>query len=108
MMDNELVTGCIRPETLDRINPNDAGGQYDSSGGVGGQGNPAGSVCTGYVCHCTGRQRRFFKICDPGLTTMWNYWNLLDLGLVFDAAKILLIVLPAWVRFPSLIIVVFF
>jgi len=42
------LTGCIRPETLDRINPNDAGGQYDSSGGQGGQGNPAGSVCTGY------------------------------------------------------------
>ena len=49
MMDNEIVTGCINPETLDRINPGDAGGQYDSSGGQGGQGNPAGSVCTGYV-----------------------------------------------------------
>ncbi|KAI9235664.1 MAG: hypothetical protein BYD32DRAFT_370655 [Podila humilis] len=42
------LTGCIRPETLDRINPNDAGGQYDSSGGAGGQGNPEGSVCVGY------------------------------------------------------------
>ena len=42
------VTGCIRPATLDRLNPNDAGGQYDSSGGVGGKGNPQGSVCEGY------------------------------------------------------------
>ncbi|KAJ2934694.1 hypothetical protein H1R20_g2396, partial [Candolleomyces eurysporus] len=42
------VTGCIRPETLDRLNSNDGGGQYDSSGGAGGQGNPAGSKCLGY------------------------------------------------------------
>ena len=42
------VTGCIRPATLDRLNPNDAGGQYDSSGGAGGKGNPQGSVCEGY------------------------------------------------------------
>ena len=49
MIDGELVTGCIKPETLDRINPGDAGGQYDSSGGTDGQGNPAGSVCKGYV-----------------------------------------------------------
>jgi hypothetical protein len=41
------VTGCIRPETLDRLNPDDGGGQYDSSGGDGGQGNPQGSVCIG-------------------------------------------------------------
>lgn len=41
------VTGCIRPETLDRLNPRDAGGQYDSSGGAGGRGNPVGSKCTG-------------------------------------------------------------
>ncbi|KAF8629961.1 hypothetical protein AX17_005527 [Amanita inopinata Kibby_2008] len=43
------LTGCIRPEKLSRLNPNDAGGQYDSSGGSGGNGNPAGSVCLGYV-----------------------------------------------------------
>ncbi|KAF4609562.1 hypothetical protein D9613_012294 [Agrocybe pediades] len=42
------LTGCIRPETLDRVNPSDAGGQYDSSGGSQGTGNPVGSVCTGY------------------------------------------------------------
>jgi len=42
------LTGCINPETLDRINSDDSGGQYDSSGGANGQGNPAGSVCTGY------------------------------------------------------------
>ena len=42
------VTGCIRPEKLSRLNPNDAGGQYDSSGGAGGRGNPQGSICLGY------------------------------------------------------------
>lgn len=42
------VTGCIRPSHLSRLNPNDSGGQYDSSGGVGGRGNPQGSVCLGY------------------------------------------------------------
>jgi len=42
------LTGCINSGTLDRINPDDAGGQYDSSGGTDGQGNPVGSVCTGY------------------------------------------------------------
>ena len=47
--EDETVTGCIRPETLDRIRPDDAGGQYDSSGGTNGEGNPAGSVCRGYV-----------------------------------------------------------
>ncbi|PPQ64978.1 hypothetical protein CVT24_008165, partial [Panaeolus cyanescens] len=41
-------TGCINPETLDRLDPGDAGGQYDSSGGEGGRGNPVGSVCRGY------------------------------------------------------------
>lgn len=44
-----LVTGCIRPETVDRLNPGDGGGQYDSSGGDGGNGNPAGSKCSGFV-----------------------------------------------------------
>ncbi|KAF9448566.1 hypothetical protein P691DRAFT_759813 [Macrolepiota fuliginosa MF-IS2] len=42
------LTGCIRPETVDRLNPGDSGGQYDSSGGDGGQGNPQGSVCAGF------------------------------------------------------------
>jgi len=42
------LTGCIRPSHLSRLNPNDAGGQYDSSGGAGGNGNPQGSVCLGY------------------------------------------------------------
>jgi len=41
------VTGCIDPAVLDRLNPDDAGGQYDSSGGSSGTGNPAGSVCNG-------------------------------------------------------------
>ncbi|THV01051.1 hypothetical protein K435DRAFT_963722 [Dendrothele bispora CBS 962.96] len=42
------LTGCIRPELVDRLNTNDGGGQYDSSGGANGQGNPEGSVCLGY------------------------------------------------------------
>jgi len=47
------VTGCINTSTLDRLNPGDGGGQYDSSGGAGGKGNPIGSKCTGYVVHHT-------------------------------------------------------
>jgi len=42
------LTGCIRPSHLTRLNPKDSGGQYDSSGGAGGKGNPQGSVCLGY------------------------------------------------------------
>ncbi|KAK7044061.1 hypothetical protein VNI00_007776 [Paramarasmius palmivorus] len=42
------LTGCIRPELVDRLNPSDAGGQYDSNGGDGGRGNPRDSVCLGY------------------------------------------------------------
>lgn len=42
------LTGCIRPELLKRLNPDDSGGQYDSSGGAGGRGNPEGSKCLGY------------------------------------------------------------
>ncbi|KAG8918265.1 hypothetical protein FRC02_002496 [Tulasnella sp. 418] len=43
------LTGCINTKTLDRLNPSDGGGQYDSSGGAGGKGNPQGSKCTGYA-----------------------------------------------------------
>jgi len=42
------LTGCIDPTSLDRLNPDDGGGQYDSSGGDDGHGNPAGSECIGY------------------------------------------------------------
>ncbi|GLB44835.1 hypothetical protein LshimejAT787_1801720 [Lyophyllum shimeji] len=42
------LTGCIRPDLLDRLNPRDAGGQYDSNGGPGARGNPAGSKCLGF------------------------------------------------------------
>ncbi|KAK7052502.1 hypothetical protein R3P38DRAFT_2860684 [Favolaschia claudopus] len=62
------LTGCIRPETLDRLNPNDGGGQYDSSGGDGGQGNPKGSVCLGYKHYVElvepGDRRACIKCCD--------------------------------------------
>jgi len=62
------LTGCIRPEKLSRLNVNDAGGQYDSSGGVGGRGNPQGSVCLGYnhyveLVEPAGR-RACIKCCD--------------------------------------------
>ena len=47
VLTKDIVTGCIDPTKLKRLNPDDAGGQYDSSGGVNGQGNPQGSVCLG-------------------------------------------------------------
>ncbi|KAJ7699226.1 hypothetical protein B0H17DRAFT_1158184 [Mycena rosella] len=42
------LTGCIRAGSLDRLISADDGGQYDSSGGDRGLGNPQGSVCLGY------------------------------------------------------------
>ncbi|KAI7944619.1 hypothetical protein MJO28_010314 [Puccinia striiformis f. sp. tritici] len=42
------MTGCINVNTCDRLNPNDAGGQYDSNGGADGRGNPANSYCANY------------------------------------------------------------
>ncbi|KAJ6586443.1 hypothetical protein DFH09DRAFT_1245688 [Mycena vulgaris] len=41
------LTGCIRPAEFSQLNAGDAGGQYDSSGGAAGRGNPAGSACLG-------------------------------------------------------------
>ncbi|KZP28922.1 hypothetical protein FIBSPDRAFT_728527 [Athelia psychrophila] len=52
------LTGCIRPSTLSRLNPSDGGGQYDSSGGAGGHGNPQNSVCTGY--------KHYVELVEPG------------------------------------------
>ncbi|KAG6833106.1 hypothetical protein H0H87_011214 [Tephrocybe sp. NHM501043] len=43
------LTGCINPGLLSRLNPDDGGGQYDSSGGAGGLGNPQGSKCLGLL-----------------------------------------------------------
>ncbi|KAJ7495525.1 hypothetical protein FB451DRAFT_1020089 [Mycena latifolia] len=42
------LTGCIHPDQFSQLNAGDYGGQYDSSGGVKGRGNPEGSVCIGY------------------------------------------------------------
>ncbi|KAE8221112.1 hypothetical protein CF319_g5477 [Tilletia indica] len=42
------LTGCINPSASSRLIASDGGGQYDSNGGDGGQGNPRGSVCLGY------------------------------------------------------------
>jgi len=62
------LTGCIRPSTLSRLNPGDGGGQYDSSGGAGGRGNPQGSVCTGYKHYVElvepADKRACIKCCD--------------------------------------------
>ncbi|KAG9088362.1 hypothetical protein FS749_002224 [Ceratobasidium sp. UAMH 11750] len=62
------LTGCIRPETLDRLNSNDDGGQYDSSGGDGGNGNPQGSKCLGYKHYVElvepDAKRACIKCCD--------------------------------------------
>jgi hypothetical protein len=44
----ELVTGRIM-KGFSQLVDSDGGGQYDSSGGAGGKGNPQGSVCTGCV-----------------------------------------------------------
>ncbi|KAB5592792.1 putative effector protein [Ceratobasidium theobromae] len=41
------LTGCIN-KGFSQLNDNDGGGQYDSSGGAGSQGNPRGSKCEGY------------------------------------------------------------
>ncbi|KAF4596756.1 hypothetical protein EYR40_007556 [Pleurotus pulmonarius] len=62
------LTGCIRPEKLSRLNPSDGGGQYDSSGGAGGLGNPQGSVCLGYKHYVElvepADKRACIKCCD--------------------------------------------
>lgn len=42
------LTGCINPSAQSTLKSNDDGGQYDSSGGDGGRGNPRNSVCLGY------------------------------------------------------------
>ncbi|WFD00702.1 hypothetical protein MYAM1_003454 [Malassezia yamatoensis] len=45
------LTGCINPKVQSTLLSNDDGGQYDSNGGDGGKGNPAGSVCLGYASY---------------------------------------------------------
>ncbi|CAE6498175.1 unnamed protein product [Rhizoctonia solani] len=60
------LTGCIRPETLSRLNPDDGGGQYDSSGGDGGQGNPQGSVYTTTMSSSSNLQRGVLASPDDG------------------------------------------
>ena len=89
-----IVTGCIRPSHLSRLNPGDAGGQYDSSGGVGGRGNPEGSVCLGYVyrLHCL----LFFciEMClFIDTTIMLSLWSLQETGRASNAAMTPLTVL---------------
>ncbi|CAE6388783.1 unnamed protein product [Rhizoctonia solani] len=50
------LTGCIN--VFSQLNPGDGGGQYDSSGGDGGRGNPEGSVCEGY--------NHYVELLEPG------------------------------------------
>lgn len=42
------------------------------------------------------------RILFPDITTSWRYWNLLDLVLVFDAARMPMIVLLTWVELSFL------
>ncbi|KAL0573230.1 hypothetical protein V5O48_008718 [Marasmius crinis-equi] len=62
------MIGCIRPELVDRLNPDDDGGQYDSAGGDGGTGNPEGSACLGYNYYVEliepSANRACIKCCD--------------------------------------------
>ncbi|KAF7377924.1 hypothetical protein MSAN_00216200 [Mycena sanguinolenta] len=62
------LTGCINPGSLDRLNAGDGGGQYDSSGGAGGSGNPQGSACAGYNHYVElvepGSNRACIRCCD--------------------------------------------
>ncbi|GAB1526586.1 hypothetical protein RhiTH_009754 [Rhizoctonia solani] len=62
------LTGCIRPELSTQLNPGDGGGQYDSSGGEGGLGNPRDSVCLGYNHYVEliepAGQRACIRCCD--------------------------------------------
>ncbi|KAJ3503041.1 hypothetical protein NLJ89_g8612 [Agrocybe chaxingu] len=62
------LTGCIDPSKLDRLNPDDSGGQYDSSGGASGAGNPVGSACAGYNHYVEliepEEQRACIRCCD--------------------------------------------
>ncbi|CEL52572.1 hypothetical protein RSOLAG1IB_05777 [Rhizoctonia solani AG-1 IB] len=50
------LTGCIN--VFSQLNSNDGGGQYDSSGGDGGRGNPEGSACEGY--------NHYVELLEPG------------------------------------------
>jgi len=52
------LTGCINAKGFSQLNAKDGGGQYDSSGGAGGKGNPKNSVCTGY--------NHYVEIVEPG------------------------------------------
>jgi len=51
------LTGCINSASVSQLNPLDGGGQYDSSGGDSGLGNPQYSVCLGY--------NHFVEIVEP-------------------------------------------
>ncbi|KAJ6607664.1 hypothetical protein B0H10DRAFT_2227575 [Mycena sp. CBHHK59/15] len=48
------VTGCIRTATLDRLNPGDDGGQYDSSGGA-----------TRRAASVSGAYRHYVELIEP-------------------------------------------
>ena len=85
------MTGCINPNVLDRINADDAGGQYDSSGGSSGSGNPVGSVCVGCVLLYSGKRHfrsiKFFFLVFEGITTTWSSSSPQDRVRASGAAK---------------------
>jgi hypothetical protein len=85
------VTGCIDPLKVDRLNPGDGGGQYDSSGGAGHMGNPQGSACLGYNHYVEVRSSIYFTS-----VRMAEFLNSLSnrpvLALALNAAMILPIV----------------
>ena len=91
------MTGCIRPETLDRLNPDDGGGQYDSSGGDGGQGNPQGSKCTGFVQ--TFESHSFISVLKLSSPVIIITWNLSSLPISVLASSAAIISTTAlWIR----------
>jgi len=61
------LTGCINPNSMDRLIPYDIGGQY-SSGGNDGLGSPLGSMCRRYNHYVEliepARNRACIRCCD--------------------------------------------
>ncbi|KAF8915761.1 hypothetical protein CPB85DRAFT_401700 [Mucidula mucida] len=64
-MGNDTLNALTGMHKLEQLIPSDAGGQYDSSGGYRGQGNPQGSVCLGYNHYVEPRgPRACIRCCD--------------------------------------------
>ncbi|KAJ6606880.1 hypothetical protein B0H10DRAFT_1819392, partial [Mycena sp. CBHHK59/15] len=82
------LTGCIRTATLDRLNPGDDGGQYDSSGGASGRGNLQGSVCLGCVQLIEPRaSRACIRCCDDPVDCPTTKGQSFSIGTKLIAAR---------------------